>query len=72
MSQADAPQARPAGDMREHARRADTGPLLSPAEISADIARLASRAEVVAPRKGEQHKVDAIRRAGQFLLAHSR
>jgi hypothetical protein len=47
-------------------------PLLSPAEISADIARLASRAEVVAPRKGEQHKVDAIRRAAQFLLAHSR
>jgi hypothetical protein len=45
--------------------------VVHPAETSADMARLAPHAEVVAPWTGEQYKADAMRRAAQFLLAHS-
>jgi pimeloyl-ACP methyl ester carboxylesterase len=45
--------------------------VVHPAEISADIARLAAHAEVVAPWKGDAHKAEAMRRAEQFLLANT-
>jgi pimeloyl-ACP methyl ester carboxylesterase len=45
--------------------------VVHPAEISADIARLAPHAEVAAPWKGETHKAEAMRRAAQFLVANT-
>ena len=45
--------------------------LVHPAEISAEIERLAPRAEVVAPWKGEAHKAEAMRRVEQFFVANT-
>lgn len=44
--------------------------LVHPAEISADMKRLASHIEVVAPWKGNQYKEAAMRRAMAFFVAH--
>jgi pimeloyl-ACP methyl ester carboxylesterase len=45
--------------------------LVHPAEISADMARLAPHAEVVAPWKGDAHKAEAMRRVERFFVAHT-
>jgi len=44
--------------------------LIHPAEISADIQRLAPRVESTGPWKGERHKAAALDRAKAFLIAH--
>ena len=44
--------------------------LIHAEEISADIARLARRCEVVAPWKGDRHKETAMRRVRDFFVAH--
>jgi pimeloyl-ACP methyl ester carboxylesterase len=44
--------------------------LVHPAEISADIARLARKIEIVVPWKGDAHKAAAMDRARDFFIAH--
>ena len=43
---------------------------MHPAEVSAEIVRLAPHTRVVAPWKGAQHKENAMERAREFFIAH--
>lgn len=45
--------------------------LVHPAEISAEIARLAPRVDTVAPWKGDQFKAQALQRVVDFCAAHA-
>lgn len=44
--------------------------LVHPAEISAEMARLAPQAETLAPWKGAAHKENAMRRVKEFFVTH--